>query len=125
MPNGHPKCPRFKTTQRHVEPQNLIEHRIQCVLLHFGLSLSTLRLVGQEVNLLNQNEFVSHALSAHYFALHYLHIRITAIPFRVNGSEFFALLNVNLQGTLFVVVLHAELNHALDLNGSVATFTCA
>lgn len=51
MPNGQPERSRLKAAQRHVESENLIEDGIQRVLLDFGLSLSALRLVGQEINL--------------------------------------------------------------------------
>lgn len=51
MPHGQPQRSRFQAAQRHMETERFVEHRIECVLFHFGLAFARLGFVGQQVEL--------------------------------------------------------------------------
>lgn len=51
----------------------------------------------------------------------YLHIWIASVALCVNGGEIFALLHVNLQRALLVIVLHSKLDVASNLYRSITT----
>lgn len=51
VPHGEPQGARLQAGNGRVEAQCLIEDRIECVFLDFGLAFARLRLVGQQINL--------------------------------------------------------------------------